>query len=640
MKKYIYAALVGTLAFLGSAGQNPPLHKTITGTETGTKLHQAQLSITFDKNYTYQPNGGNLKAEIVNPTVGDIAYQTPVNPDSYSINTTLPVGSLSDELQVNGFLNYAVNFDVPKGAAGLQPTLGLAYSSNFVDGMVGLGFNLTGLSAITRTGKTIYHDGTSSAISGNQWDAYSMDGKRLLLITGNYGESTSTYGTEMEEFSKIVAVGSSESNQGPLSFVVYTKSGVILEYGNTPDSRVMRNSSCVLVWKLNKISDHFGNCINYEYYLHDDEHPIHKIGYNYGYPASSSPGSEITFRYKRRTDKSVYVFGGNRFTRDLLLDNIEIKNNNQLFRNYSFEYTSDNYSQLMKITQSSSTGQLFNPVVFSWTTLSQQYSRDKDRIWFTSDKWYFHGDYNGDGITDYVTVPIRDNYSSSHKWELFIGAASGTFSKTSEGSLKTGFKRFLTGDFDGDGRTDMVMEVEDLQYFKYTNYRSNGNSFTVTGSEYSVSNTYTHRTVTDLNGDGVHEIFLYIQYANMAGIPKYKYETRNIQGQIMQQRDEEYSYGSWSPFVRDFFQPDMILDFNGDGRSDFLNLSETGWAIYQVWDGVTKIKDGNNINNTNDIRYGDFNGDGTTDVLKLVKDSNGNPQWSVLFYTSDGFKDI
>jgi len=108
--------------------------------------------------------------------------------------------------------------------------------------------------------------------------------------------------------------------------VVYTKSGLTLEYGNSSDSRVMRTSSCVLVWKLNKISDRFGNYVSYEYYAHDDEHPIHKIGYNYGNPAGTNAGAIITFRYKRRADKSVYVFGGNRFTRDLLLDNIEIKN--------------------------------------------------------------------------------------------------------------------------------------------------------------------------------------------------------------------------------------------------------------------------------------------------------------------------
>ncbi|MFZ5431534.1 MAG: hypothetical protein ACOZDD_15000 [Bacteroidota bacterium] len=50
MKKYIYAAVAGTLAFFDTSGQNLPLHKTITGTESGTIVHQAQLSIKFDKN--------------------------------------------------------------------------------------------------------------------------------------------------------------------------------------------------------------------------------------------------------------------------------------------------------------------------------------------------------------------------------------------------------------------------------------------------------------------------------------------------------------------------------------------------------------------------------------------------------------
>jgi len=124
MKKYIYALFAGILYAVCGMAQIP-LNKTVTGPESNTTIHQAVLSITLDKGYSYTPNGGTLTAQIVNPTVGDLEYKNAVDPATYSINTALPVKTLNEQIEVNGTLNYAVNFEVPNGAGGLQPTLGL-----------------------------------------------------------------------------------------------------------------------------------------------------------------------------------------------------------------------------------------------------------------------------------------------------------------------------------------------------------------------------------------------------------------------------------------------------------------------------------------------------------------------------------
>ena len=638
MKKYIYAAVAGTLAFFDTSGQNLPLHKTITGTESGTIVHQAQLSIKFDKNYTYLPNGGYLKAEIINPTTGNIAYQDPVNLANYTINTALPVGTLSDELQVNGFLNYSVNFDVPQGAAGLQPTLGLTYTSHFVDGMVGIGFNLTGLSAITRTVKNIYHDGVSTPIAGLQSDSYALDGNRLLLDSGTYGADGSIYGTEMEGFSKIVAAGSSSSNKGPLSFLVYTKSGLIMEYGNTIDSRIMKNSTTVLVWKLNKISDHFGNSITYKYYEHDDEHPIHKIGYNYGYPAGSDPGAEITFRYKRRADKSVYVSGGKSFTRDLLLDNIEITNNGQSHKTYEFNYLIDSYSQIQEIVEYSSAGQKMNPTVFNWTPEVDAYSQSNHYSNSTNER-YYHGDFNGDGITDFVTIPDKTSYSQNDKFSLWVGTSNGTMIKKAEYFLKSDFGNFITGDFNGDGITDLVM-VQNINSYTFTFYRSTGLSFVEDGPSWSLMEAgYYYHLPVDYNGDGVVELFLFKpQHIGLFGqlVPS-KYKLYSATGTFIHDKTFQSDDFSAVPDNKLPFYPDKLLDINGDGRTDIIQRTSSGFNIYEFKPELTKTIPGSNFNINNSILFGDFNGDGSDDILKTSGPIN--PVWSILYYTQSGFQE-
>jgi hypothetical protein len=512
MKKYIYALLAGILyAVFGMA--QVPLNKVLNSPENGTTLHQAYLTISFDKGYSFYTNGGTLTAQITNPTVGDVLYENAIDPAAYSINTALPVKSLDEQIEVNGTLNYSVNFEVPNGAGGLQPTLGLNYMSTFNDGLLGTGFNISGLSSIDRVNKTIYHDGASLAIAGNINDAYALDGKRILLNTGTYGTNGSTYGTEMEEFSKIVAVGSSGTNEGPQSFLVYTKSGLTMEYGNTSDSRILRTGTTVLSWKLNKITDRFNNTINYSYFEYDDEKPICLISYNGG-------TAQIKFQYKQRSDKSNYVYGGIEFTRNILLEKIEMANNGQLFKKYEFNYMLDNCSKLLKITERSSTEQLMNPTVFSWTKQTDALNQTTHYSNSISEL-YFEGDFNGDGRTDLLTTPIPPIggfYKSTDKWKLYLANTAGNMVYTSEGFLNAGTYDFMVADFNADGLSDMIVKepVGDKENFYF--YLSTGSGFNVSYKNIQ-ANTPGVWSIVDHNGDGVLDIL--VRYSNTNGIKAY-----------------------------------------------------------------------------------------------------------------------
>ena len=68
-----------------------------------------------------------------------------------------------------GEATYTLPLVVPPGAAGMVPSLAVTYDSGSGDGLLGMGFSLAGLSAITRCPRTVAQDNQTrlpTAISG------------------------------------------------------------------------------------------------------------------------------------------------------------------------------------------------------------------------------------------------------------------------------------------------------------------------------------------------------------------------------------------------------------------------------------------------------------------------------------------
>ncbi|MGB9748080.1 MAG: hypothetical protein ACPLXM_14235, partial [Bacteroidales bacterium] len=52
------------------------------------------------------------------------------------------------------------------------------------------------------------------------------------------------------------------AGNGPQCFKVITRDSTIIEYGNTPDSRIEASGSqTILWWRINKITDKHGNLL-------------------------------------------------------------------------------------------------------------------------------------------------------------------------------------------------------------------------------------------------------------------------------------------------------------------------------------------------------------------------------------------
>ena len=162
-----------------------------------------------------------------------------------------------------GNATYNIPVDLPSGTAGVKPDVSIVYNSFSGDGVMGKGFSLSAISSITRVNSTVFHSGYISDIEFDDTDKYMLDGNRLI-----YDGMTQQYRTEINPYSQIKIFS---PNTSSAHFEVRTKDGLIMEYGNTTDSRLCAQSphtDQVAFWMLSKVRDRVGNYYTYTYEFH------------------------------------------------------------------------------------------------------------------------------------------------------------------------------------------------------------------------------------------------------------------------------------------------------------------------------------------------------------------------------------
>lgn len=275
------------------------------------------------------------------------------------------VGSLNGtyDVSTSGAFNYSIPIKVPVGVNDLQPNISVSYSSQASNGVMGLGWGISGLSCISRIGRTIFQDGMPKGVQFNSEDPFALDGNRLYSVNGNYGSNLCEYRTEAESYNRVISYTS--NNGGPDYFKLWTKDGKIIEYGNSLDSRIEMQGSNELanVWLINKISDRFGNSIIFNY-IEDNFNGYYKIK-----SIEYANSCKLSFEYTSRSDVLYkYIYPNKKVEIQELLSKIEISVNNHPQYHYEFRYNKEKLnSLLMEVQLISSNGKKLNPVSFTYS---------------------------------------------------------------------------------------------------------------------------------------------------------------------------------------------------------------------------------------------------------------------------------
>jgi RHS repeat-associated protein len=557
------------------------------------------------------------------------------------------VGKIDGSASVapSGAAIYEVPIKVSPGTGGMVPQLSIVYNSQGSDGLLGVGFSIDGLSSITRAPNNI-RDGSIKAVNLDSNDKFLLDGNRLIAISGNYGENGTEYRTENNTFSKIISY--TNTSTGPEYFVVYTKSGLIYEYGNTSYSKFKaQNSEHIITWLLNKVTDTKGNyyTISYKQDRTNGEYRPDRIDYtgNNTINPVLSPYNSIKFTYANRDQTNLTYIKGNKSKVSKLLTQIDIWQQTFHVKTYTIAYNTPTYGKylLSQITEISENSQKVTPIKFEWYTnndyepKTREYDRSSMAQGFVrSDNNIYTGDFNGDGKTDFIATPKTGTYAN--KWGLFLANTDGTrCSYTASGDLLNGFQKIYTGDFNGDGKTDIIerRQVSGSIYTNYFVYYSTGSSFSYGGPAFlTVNDRSSELIVGDFNGDGISDALVYYPGAKDYDTFTSSYSNGTITS--LQKKSVRYLSINWDRVE--------VGDFNGDGLTDFLNLNDDKYVLLKS-DGsgtVSSETSGTWPNKKNVINLGDFNGDGKTDMLVTGWNNTTWSIWTVALSTGTGFDNI
>ncbi len=486
-----------------------------------------------------------------------------------------------------GAATYTIPIWAPPGPGGVQPNMALTYNSRQGDGTVGVGWSLSGLSSLYRCNRTVAQDTTPAPVALTTSDALCLDGKRLRLTGGSYGQAGSSYQTEVADFSNISAVGT--AGNGPASFTVQARNGWTYEYGNGGNSQVLASgTSTATAWLLDKITDRGGNTLTVAYTTATGSAIPSTISWSPTSAGGSSYQYTMTFNYGANVPQSSYYgyVAGTPIVNANLLSSITVKYQGTVKRNYVLTYQvapqtgRDELVQLQECTDTTGSNCLY-PTTFAYQSGSAGVSTSPSTVALGDATWYLTNyDFNGDGYRDLL-------YQVGTSWYVAFGSASGYGTPFSTGVSTPSYigtgGTLLPGDLKGTGRDGLLANASGT----WTYYTWNGTSFSGVSTGIAVDTASKSFALADTNGDGLPD--LVSLQMNPGGAPRVDVYVRLNTG-----GGGTPSFGTatlgYSNTDSDgalytganLHTPDAqhggslrALDFNGDGRGDL--TINVGW---------------------------------------------------------------
>lgn len=604
------------------------------------------------------------------------------NIKAQTIPAEMPV---SYDVSASGAFQYTVPLRIPPGIKDMVPNLAINYNSQSGNGMLGVGWSLSGLSVITRGMPTIFHDQMIAPVDFNVDDVLFLDGQRL------FGNGASTYLTEVKNFATIQGHGTAGSSHA--YFTVEYPNGTVYEYGNTTDSRMLaQGKSDPLYWAVNKITDVHGNYLTFTYYNNSSTGEYRITGITYGLNDNTMDDIPVTieFDYTTRQDENTAWVAGSAIAMNKLLDFITIRfSNSDQANKYTFSYDhSGLHPKLIEINELRAGSDKPAPIKITWSSPPPQLITTQALPIPRGAYDCVAGDFDGDGFVDIITKNGTDCY-------LYLNDGLGTFTlKTGanippifnsgpitawgpRGSHSVGgisrIKPSMYFDYNGDGFDDIIViqmynkggaiQLPSMQptfvgtpYYEVWLYKANGDPTTVFEPGVRIYNKYsdgahnkndnfnslTHFQAGDFDGDGKSELIIAHPYHfdNLNSVADYEFFLIG----------EEYGAHKIH-HIADHINGTMVVDYNGDGRDEFIFTQSSVSYIFGLnhnfnsnfepqlqqtatqWPVTPDPLISSEMPHTFAKNwFGDFNGDGKDDLLCW---NTNTSQWTLVYSTGN-----
>jgi RHS repeat-associated protein len=575
---------------------------------------------------------------------------------------------------------------------GIAPQLALSYDSSTGNGWTGPGWTLSGLSRIERGGDR------KGSPRYDASDVFYLDGEPLIpCAAGSTSPSCTsggTHSTRTESYTRIALTGTGADSR----WTVTTKDGTTVTFAPV----YLAGADKVFRWGISKVTDTRGNTVTYTWssdalFGSTWDHPV-SITYN---------GTTISFSWEARPDSDTQATGsGGLTTITGRIKTVDVSVGGSRLRAYKLSYdaSADTARSLLTSVQQygrdavldasgTITGGTALPAITTQfqtgrstlvagatTTIanssdSRYFSIDingdgrtdllelapgalyKMRTWisngttytlaseaggpaYSSDSRFITGDFNGDGKSDFVEL---FPYGTARGRRLWLSTGSG-FTLAGTDYLATGDARYLPADLDGDGRTDMIelRQCSPLSaLYCRTAWISNGTGFTAGATDDAIGLSADRQFLTmDVNGDGRQDMVDMYVYGFQSGQRRVWLSTGT--GFVLGATDtgigwiQPKSDGSGSRF--------LAMDVNGDDRDDMVELfpyltTYTRRTWLSTGDGFTLASTDATMPMAKEAAQlvGDVNGDGRWDMIAIVPVFGGT-QRKVWLSTGTGFR--
>jgi len=579
--------------------------------------------------------------------------------------------------QINnyGTVNLGYPVEIPSGRAGLMPQVGLSYSSTGGDGLVGIGWNLgTGLGVISRTTR-------HGQICYDQRDIFTFNGKRLVKVDGPSDSENGTYRLEIESgFSRFEL----KDVQSGGVWNVYDKSGAITIFGKDRSSRIYHPDDInkTYTWQFSRSTDLNGNYMYalYDTSEYDENHILYlkEIRYTGNEAQGMDANQYVRFHLKNREESYVSKAPGFIMKMDKLLDIIEVgwddpdgSDDTELWRyEMVYEISDDSNRPVLKTVQSTRTTTqpefIYQPAVhhFTWKRVYNPHYNDPEMNYDITK--YFEGDFTGDGISDMVFFNPETGY-----WKAAQGRRDGGYSFPVYGYGFKGydnpskiqwFKGNVTGDYNGDGKSDIAFYLPETRQFYVAEHNGKVFNFRVYGrlDILDIDIFKCEWFTGDYDANGLSDALLFneptgewILMRNMGG--SFKFQKFSTRFKNLFRDDYSPDMNMDSQFTKDDSEHGRARDkvhflsgdYNGDNRTDISIYDERDgrwwvaenymkeqspyshgdvdfrleWKLYKrftAWEMAFFVPKDPLYGN--DRFSGDFNGDGYSDFLMFDRD--------------------